>query len=158
MDDANLHLLRRLATDFRTAIEATRAAKLSGALPYFPEGACRLTSRFFAGHLTCRTDDVAFGSPRLVSGVLPRSEHGARHSWLEVDGVVVDLTADAFGEASVVVGPGTAFHRSLTSLVVEDAAAILASRSPDETARLGRQLAVIESQVSGSPSPMSPGS
>jgi hypothetical protein len=68
---------------------------------------------------------------------------------------VVDLTADPFGEGPVVVGAPTAFHQSLTSHVAQDAAEVLGSLSPDETARLRRQLAVIESRLSQFPSPAS---
>jgi len=139
-------MLRNLATAFRAAIETTRAERLPGALPYFPEGACRLTSRLLALYLSGRVDDV-FDRPQLVSGALPDSEHAARHYWLEIDGAVVDLTADPFGEAPVLVGGRTAFHQSLTSPVVEDAVGAVAALSPDEKARLERQLAVIESRL-----------
>jgi len=40
MDDSHLLMLRTLAAAFRGAIEATRAERVPGALPYFPEGAC----------------------------------------------------------------------------------------------------------------------
>lgn len=144
-------MLRHLAADFRAAIERARAERLPGALPYFPDGACRVTSRLFAQHLGRRA--AALGRPQLVSGILPRSESHARHFWVEVDGAVIDLTADPFGEAAVVVGPRTAFHHSLTSLVAEDAGHVLASLSADDLARLDRQLAVIESRLVGSASP-----
>jgi hypothetical protein len=88
--------------------------------------------------------------PQLVSGVLPGSESPARHFWLEVDGIAVDLTADPFGEAAVVFGSRTRFHHSLTSLVAEDATQVLASLGADESARLARQLAAIESCLSRS--------
>jgi hypothetical protein len=153
MNDAHLSMLRTIATAFRAAIEAARAERVPGALPYFPEGACRMTSRLFAQHLSRRSDGVAFGRPQLVSGVLPASEHAARHSWLEIDGSVVDLTADPFGEAPVIVGARTVFHQSLASLVAEDAGGVLASLSTDETARLQRQLAAIESRLSQRSSP-----
>ncbi len=83
----------------------------------------------------------------FVSGVLPGSEHAARHDWLEVDGSVVDMTADPFGEAPVVVGARTAFHESLTSTVADDAADLVASLSAEERTRLERQLAAIESRL-----------
>jgi hypothetical protein len=142
-------MLRRLAVDFRAAIERVRAERLPGALPYFPEGACRVTSRLLAQHLAGRPG-AAFGRPQFVSGVLPGAESHARHFWLEVDGAMIDITADPFGEAAVIVGSPTAFHRSLTSLVVEDADQVLAALSPDDLARLGRQLTAIESCLAGS--------
>lgn len=147
MDDSHILMLRNLATAFRVAIETTRAERLPGALPYFPEGACRMTSRLLAQYLSRRFDDDVFDRPQLVSGVLPDSEHAARHFWLEIDGVVVDLTADPFGEAPVLVGARTAFHRSLASPVVQDAIGAIAALSADEKARLERQLAVIESRL-----------
>src|SRR5437764_1190437 len=153
MDDSHLQMLRTLRTAFRTSIEVTRAERIPGALPYFPEGACRMTSRLFAQYLAHRADAAGFGRPQLVSGILPGGEYAARHYWLEVDGAVVDLTADPFGEPPVVVGSRTAFHQSLASTVAEDAAASLASSSADETARLARQLATIESRLSWLPAP-----
>jgi hypothetical protein len=149
VDDSHLAALRRLAVDFRAAIEAARADRLPSALPYFPEGACRMTSRLFARYLT-RLPGATFSAPQLVSGVLPGSEPPARHFWLEVDGTVVDLTADPFGEPAVVVGSRTAFHQSLTSLVSENAAQAIGKLSTDEAARLARQLAAIESRLRGS--------
>ena len=115
MESSQLDALRQLAASFRSAIEEARADKAPGALPYFPEGACRLTSRLFALHLARRPDGAVFGPARLVSGVLPGSEFGARHYWLELEDAVVDLTADAFGEPAVVVGAPTAFHQTLTT-------------------------------------------
>jgi hypothetical protein len=151
MDDSHLERLRRVATAFRAAIEVTRAERVPGALPYFPEGACRMTSRLLAQHLARRPDGAEFGPPQLASGVLPGPEQTARHHWLQIGETVVDLTADAFGEAPVVVGSPTAFHSSLTSPIAEDANDVLTSLNADETARLARQLAAIESRLSIGP-------
>jgi hypothetical protein len=153
MEGSQLDALRQLAASFRSAIVEARAGKASGALPYFPEGACRLTSRLFAFHLARRTDSAVFGPACLVSGVLPGSEFGARHYWLELDDTVVDLTADAFGEPAVVVGAPTAFHQTLTDHLREAAATHLASLSADDTARLARQLAAIEQRMPADAAP-----
>jgi hypothetical protein len=88
-----------------------------------------------------------FCPTRLVSGVLHGSEGGARHYWLELDDVVVDLTADAFGEPAVVVGSATAFHHALTDHLRESAAQNLASLSADDMTRLARQLGAIEQRM-----------
>ena len=148
--DEQLETLRDLATAFRDAIESARAERAPGALPYFPEGACRMTSRLLAQHLAHRPDSAAYGRLQLVSGVLPGTESAARHHWLEVGGAVVDLTADPFGQPPVVVGSRTAFHESLARLDVADAAAVLASLTETEVARLARQLEAIESRLGGS--------
>ena len=147
MESSQLDSLRQLAACFRSGIEGARAGKVPGALPYFPEGACRLTSRLFALHLARRTDSALFAPARVVSGVVPGSELGARHYWLEVHEAVVDLTADAFGEPAIVVGEPTAFHHTLTAHVRESAAENLASSSADEMARLVRQLTAIEQRM-----------
>lgn len=144
MGDQQLDHLRTLATAFRDAIEAARAQRLPGALPYFPEGACRMTSRLLAQHLACRPDPGAFGRVQFASGILPSVDTPARHHWLVVDGAVVDLTADAFGQDRVIVGARSAFHESLMERDAVNAATVLASMNADETARLGRQLAAIE--------------
>lgn len=144
MDEAHLAILRQTAAQFRRAIEQARLERAPGALPYFPEGACRMTSRLLAQHLAGR----AHRAPaQLVSGVVPGTATPARHYWLEVDGTVIDLTADAFGESAVVVGSPTPFHRSLVARIEEDATAALAALSPDEAARLARQLAAIEARL-----------
>src|SRR5215470_9638340 len=150
MDDTHLERLRELAAAFRDAIEVARAERAPGALPYFPDGACRMTSRLFARHLAHLPESAVFGPAQLVSGVFRGTEPPVRHHWLEVGRAVVDLTADPFGEAPVVVGLRTEFHHSLTALVTEDAADALSALTPDETSRLERQLAEIESRLRGS--------
>ena len=108
-----------------------------------------MTSRLFARHLARRPDRASLGDALLVSGVLPSSAPSARHHWLEVGGAIVDLTADAFGEAAVVIGSPTSFHRSLAERIEQDAAEALSSLTEDEASRLARQLAAIESRLSG---------
>lgn len=155
MNGPPLDLLRQRASAFRAAIERARAERAPGALPYFPEGACRMTSRLLAQHLA-HFPVAGCGDVALVSGVLPGSERAARHYWLEVGDVVVDLTADAFGEPAVVVGSPTPFHRSLTGCAAEDASAALAALGPDESARLSRQLAAIEARLESGVAPGRP--
>lgn len=125
MDADRLTELRALAADFRAAIERSRAERATPALPYFPEGACRLVSRLLALHLA------------------------RRHTWLVVEGAVVDLAADPFGEAPVVVGAATAFHAGLDALEEEPASATLAALSGEEAGRLQRLLAPIEARLPG---------
>jgi len=153
MENTQLDVLHELASSFRGAIERARADRAPGALPYFPDGACRLTSRLLAQYLARRPDSSAFGHATLVSGVLPGSASGARHYWLEFGEVVVDLTADSFGQPGVIVGPRTSFHQSLTECTAQDARDALTALSPDETARLTRQLAAIEVRLPSSDSP-----
>jgi hypothetical protein len=149
LDDVEVETLRQTASDFRRAIEQARLERAPGALPYFPEGACRMTSRLFAQHLARRPDRSSLGHARLVSGVLQGTEPPARHYWLEVGGTVVDLTADAFGEATVVIGSLTPFHHALAERIEQDASEALSSLADDEASRLARQLAAIETRLPG---------
>lgn len=144
-----MEALRYTASEFRRAIEQARAERAPGALPYFPVGACRMTSRLLAQHLAARPAGASLGEARLVSGILPGSEPPARHYWLEVGGVVLDLTADAFGEAPVVIGSPTPFHRSLAERTEQDAGEALSSLTEDEASRLMQQLAAIEARLPG---------
>jgi hypothetical protein len=144
MDVPALEPLRTLATDFRRAIEQSRAERDVPHLPYFPEGACRLTSRLLALHLA-RHDHQAV---RLASGRLPGFDTPVRHSWLLVEDMVVDLTADPFGEAPVIVGAPTQFHSSLTEYEERPAAEDLARCTADEQARFARLLGPIEARLS----------
>jgi hypothetical protein len=148
MDDTQLTALRDLASDFRRAIERSRAERASPQLPYFPEGACRLVSRLFALHLA-RRSAASVGAVRFVSGHVPGCEPYVRHTWLELDGAVVDLTADPFGEPAVVVGPPTRFHASLDAREEADGAAEVARFTTEESDRYRRLLGPIEARLPG---------
>jgi hypothetical protein len=145
MDTSELDELRRIAAEFRSAIEQTRAERITPQLPYFPEGACRLVSRLLALHLSRRGDHVI----EFISGRIPGFDESVRHTWLVVDGAVVDLTADPFGEPAVVVGAATPFHESLDAREERHAPAVLASFSEDEASRYRRLLAPIEARMPG---------
>lgn len=136
--------LRRVATDFRQAIERSRADKDTPHLPYFPDGACKLVSRLLALHLSGR----GVRRIRFATGHVPGCEPYIRHTWLLVDDVVVDLTADPFGEAPVVVGQPTPFHQSLDACDVVEASADIATFTPDEANRYRRFLVPIEARLS----------
>lgn len=132
--------LRRLAFEFRAAIVRSRVEEARPHLPHFPDGACRIVGRLLAMHLS----DRGFKNVKIRDGHIPPHEHFVRHAWLVVDGVVVDLTADPFGEAPVVVGPPTPFHESLRSIQESDASDVLAARTPEVAARDRRFLEQIQ--------------
>jgi hypothetical protein len=146
MDSDRLDELRRLATDFRAAIERSLAERATPALPYFPDGACRLVSRLFAIHLTRRPAWPA-ATVRFVSARLPGHDAYVRHTWLASDDAIVDLTADPFGEPPVIVGAETAFHARLADREDEPADAVLTGMSGDELNRLKRLLGPIEARL-----------
>ncbi len=144
MANADIERLLHAATDFRAAIEKTFAESVTPRLPYFPEGACKLVTKLFALHLLNRDDIRAI---RIASGHFPGKEAFARHSWLVVDGAIVDLTADPFGEAPVIVAASTPFHDSLDERDEFDAAAVIAAFSEQEAARCQRLLEPIEARL-----------
>lgn len=101
-----------LAIEFRTMIEQARDARcfpsrdrLSG----FPRGCCDDATDLFAHHLwktfgvkTVRADGSYYDD---------NPENSIWHTWLEVDGIIIDLTADQFPEyKSTYVGEQDKFH------------------------------------------------
>jgi hypothetical protein len=142
MPDAATAVLRRLAVDFRMAIERSIAEKATPHLPYFPDGACRLVSSLLALHLSRR----GFRAIRFRQGALP-GPSAVRHAWLVVDGAVVDLTADPFGQPPVIVASASPFHDALGTPTDEDALEVLAALAPDVTGRNQRFLAKIEARL-----------
>lgn len=147
MTPDDLATLRHVATEFRTAIERARAERAPAALPYFPDGACRLVSRLLARHLRRHPEfRHVVHATHLASGLVPGSR-AARHVWLELDDTVVDLTADAFGLAPVIVGPATSFHETLEGREREPVDQDIAATGADDEARLTRQLAAIEERI-----------
>jgi hypothetical protein len=143
MQPTDITELYRLAEAFRGAIERARAEQTGPYLPYFPDGACKLVARLFAMHLRSRGEY----SMQIVSGHVPRFESYVRHTWLVVDGTVVDITADPFGEAPVIVGPRTHFHESLGAQEQVDAAEAIAAFSSEESLLYRRLLGPIEQHV-----------
>jgi hypothetical protein len=144
---SDIERLHETARDFRAAIEKTLAESVTPRLPYFPEGACKLVTKLLAMHLLKNGDERAI---QIVSGHFPGKESYARHSWLVVDGAIVDLTADPFGEAAVVVATSTAFHGSFDERDEYDASEVIAAFNEQEAARCERLLAPIEARLSDS--------
>jgi len=78
--------------------------KLPIGLKDFPIGAC-LDASLLLGHYLAQSD---IGKPIYVSG----TKDGRTHMWLEMDGVIIDITADQFGDAPerIMVTRDTAWH------------------------------------------------
>lgn len=85
--------LRKIATGFRRAMEANRGEahpRCLQVLGDFPRSCCHHACRFLARHLHELGFLAAEGRGGLLDG------DGVRHNWIEVDGIVVDITADQF--------------------------------------------------------------
>jgi hypothetical protein len=144
MTDANFEALKQTAANFRSAIERTFTESAVPRLPYFPEGACKLVTKLLALHLLKNDDKHTI---RIASGHFPGKESYARHSWLVVDGATIDLTADPFGEAPIVVTASTPFHDSFDERDEFDATAVIAAFDEQEAARCQRLLEPIEARL-----------
>ena len=102
-----------LATEFRRKIEyACESHRFSARdrMSRFPMGCCDDSTDLFANYLwqTCgirsyRVDGVYFAD---------NSEDSIWHTWLEVENVIIDLTADQFPDyESMYVGKADSFHQ-----------------------------------------------
>ncbi len=87
------------AKRFRNAIESADRSQLSEGFRGFPTGSCSDASRLLAKFLK----HEGLGEFQVVSGV---ADFGS-HSWLELDGVLVDITADQFAGIDTHVKVGT---------------------------------------------------
>ena len=76
----------------------------------FPAGACGNISGILGALLK---EDIV-GEIEYVWG----DRDGKSHGWLEIDGIVVDITSDQFSDGlnPVYVGPVTAFHESFSDI------------------------------------------
>lgn len=89
--DSRIEELEHLASQFRTAILKIPAGDLPEGLKHFPCGACSDASYLLLAWLK----DKGYEGVQLVSGGSPNHESGS-HAWLNVKGVIVDITADQF--------------------------------------------------------------
>lgn len=84
----NIENVREYARRFRTAIENTPKKDLSIGFFIFPKAACSDTSTLLGIALR----EANLGEFQFING---RSETHS-HAWLELNGIVVDITADQF--------------------------------------------------------------
>lgn len=111
---ATEHELRHLATQFRAAIVRTEPRMRSICLEEFPHGACGDASLLLGEFL----NEQGIAECEIVSGRLPGTQQ--THAWLEVDGFIIDITADQFGKLPVIVTRDHTWHRRFR-LVSRDA-------------------------------------
>lgn len=78
-----------LATSFRSAVEiAIQTGNVPMHIQGFPRGCCGIISELMGDYL----NTVGIGEFFYVCGM----KDGASHAWLEVDGLIVDITGDQF--------------------------------------------------------------
>jgi hypothetical protein len=103
-----LATLRALTSRFRTALEGCDPAKLPIGLQVFPRGACGDVSLLLGKYL----HENGEAGIEYVSGKNGDQTHG----WLELNGIIVDITADQFDSIieSVVVTTCSTWHQKFT--------------------------------------------
>jgi hypothetical protein len=112
VDEGKLESVRVAASDFRAAIEKCDKRSLGIEFDQFPHGSCGAVAELLGKYLR----DCGLGDFRYVSGRrhLPGDDQGRSHAWLRQGEVIVDITADQFGEGhgSVVVTTDSSWHDS----------------------------------------------
>ena len=88
----SLDNLTKLATQFRQLIENADWSKLTVEFEDFPAGSCGDASILLAQYLI----DAGYETPTYVSAELARPPNLPSHAWIELDGVILDITADGF--------------------------------------------------------------
>jgi len=86
----------------------SRGADLCELFSDFPHGACGNASDILGQLL----EEIGISDVQYVSGMRNEKSHG----WLEVRGLIVDITSDQFedGLGPVYVGEASAFHETFT--------------------------------------------
>lgn len=90
METINYIKIRELAGHFRNAIEKCPKERLSVSFCNFPRGACGDTSILLGEFLS----DHGYGPCDYVSGIRDHQSH----AWLELNKMIIDITADQFDE------------------------------------------------------------
>lgn len=110
--------IKKEAHRFRRAIdEAVYDCKFVDTMRYFPRGCCELASDLFAYYLQQKGIES-----KVICGQLREQdeEQTCNHVWVDVDDLVVDLTANQFFGRSLYCGPYKDFYSSMKIIREED--------------------------------------
>jgi hypothetical protein len=104
---ANLYELRKIAFNIRAILEEYgQKSKSNAVFNNFPRGACGGAVDIMGQYVI-----ETFGlDTKYVTGYLP---DGSSHAWIVVNGIIVDITADQFGEDPVIVTRKSDWHAKL---------------------------------------------
>lgn len=138
-DDDRVDRLRLVCREFRHAIEACERMRLAEAFEKFPRGSCFAASMILAKYLA----GAGFGRFRLMTG----ARGDETHAWLQNEELIVDITADQFGDSpAVFVGRTSIWHSGFAGRVeVPCAATAQWGASVDERSRIS--LATVLEQI-----------
>lgn len=96
--------LQDIASRFRRGIERSVPDITAISFKHFPRGSCGDASILLGRYLR----EIGLGYADYVSG----SRDGYTHGWLEIGPIIIDITADQFGDApsGIIVSVDAAFH------------------------------------------------
>jgi len=109
--------IRKVAISFRSMFAGlSEQEKLNLPQPFhkFPCGSCHPASIVLGRYLR-----LMFGiEPQVISAerTFSQPRGWSTHAWLEVDGLVIDITADQFGQKPVVVTRRSPWHRRFRNI------------------------------------------
>lgn len=100
----DLNALAEACRRFRLAIERTDSNRLPVTFEAFPRGSCGDAALLLAKYL----EEIGFGIFQYMLG----SRAGWSHAWLQQGSVIVDITADQFGDVDekVIVTTWSPWH------------------------------------------------
>lgn len=121
MDNKQIEVIKKLAGNFREAIERADKDSLPNGLKEFPRGSCSDASLLLARYLT----DQRYGPFKIVRADrwnLANNTH-TTHAWLEKDGFIIDITADHYAEIldKVIVTNSSDWHKTFVVDEVREA-------------------------------------
>lgn len=131
--------LRELASDFRAAIEESKDVEPTlHRLAAFPKDCCDISSIFLNAYL--KANEVAGIEEVRGEPAGPDAQQWA-HTWLEANGIVIDITADQFGRPPVIVTRHSAWHSQLKKQGREPARPVDKQHGPvyEKIAKFARQ-------------------
>ena len=107
-DQATLDKYTKAATRFRQMIEEADWSNLTIEFEKFPECSCGDASTLLAQYLI----DAGYDTPTYVSGEIVEPTRLLSHAWIELDDIVLDITADGIDPnlPKVIVTDNSAWH------------------------------------------------
>ena len=115
MNEEDEDTIKQIAIKFRQAIERTPKAKLPERFANFPAMCCGDASRMLGKYLEQRGYDPVLVETRTVRFDPWVRDHltNTDHAWLRLGTTIVDITADQYGQAKVIVSSDSPWHEKL---------------------------------------------
>lgn len=113
IDNTKREMLFTVVSEFRAALDRVPQPLweqyLAGS---FPRGACGHCSEMLIRYLRLRLGI----EPLYASGNVGHLVSGETHAWVEHDGYFIDISADQFGLARVIVDRASPFHLAISDV------------------------------------------